>query len=210
LAYSWTFDFLEHFVDSDGREVEWESANVRRVIAPSMVIHPKPVVSQMVSFPAVKADLITDKLTIKIVSVDGVAAETAGRDGHIMIATKAQYNLSPHGIAARQANLYVGLEKEFSFENGTITKYIGRNRDVIIPPTFYHGEPVTAIGRNAFVGGFDKPFDLDSITIPANVSINGAFGRIDYPIQQFPREYERNNKKAGTYSRANGWGYTGN
>jgi hypothetical protein len=106
LTYGWTFDFVGQvgpIRDSYGIGVYYKPFWVE----PSMAIRPKRSVWKMVNFPAVKADLITDKLTIRIVSVDGVTAETAGRDGHILIAAKPDYDRSAHGIAARKmaANL---------------------------------------------------------------------------------------------------------
>ncbi|MFP3040570.1 formylglycine-generating enzyme family protein [Treponema primitia] len=52
-----------------------------------------------VTFPAVKADLITDKLSIRITSIDGTAAETAARTKGINIITQAEYYRLPNIIA---------------------------------------------------------------------------------------------------------------
>jgi hypothetical protein len=171
LAYGWTFDF---------------SAMYRTAIKP------KPGVRETVTFPAVKADLITDKLTIKIISVDGVAAERVGRDGHIRITTKADYNKSPQSIASREANAVAS----FTFEYGTITRYNSSGpRDVYIPPTI-QGTPVKAIGRGAFVLADDNRYiRLTSITLPENVNIlygGGIYG-------DFSVVYDKNGKRAGTY-----------
>jgi TolB-like protein len=147
LAYGWTYSFPYE----------------------TMRITPKPAVSDMVIFPAVKADLITDKLTIRIVSVDGVAAATAGKDGHIMIAANVDYNRSPHGIAVRKANPMMLQEGPFRFEGGTLISYSKHPAgDVIIPPTLSNGVPVTAIGAGVF-----KRRALDSVTIPNSVTSIG-------------------------------------
>ncbi|GHU97647.1 hypothetical protein FACS189483_04250 [Spirochaetia bacterium] len=63
----------------------------RNPASPGMVLSD---IWQRVTFPAVNADLITDKLTLKVVSVDGIAAETAVRDGYIRITTKGEYDQS--------------------------------------------------------------------------------------------------------------------
>jgi hypothetical protein len=146
-----------------------------------------------------------------------------------MITTKVDYARSPRGIAAREANQYVGLEDRFLFESGTITQYVyitqygSRERNppgsenVIIPPTFHNGEPVTAIGTSAFfrlkvdsitipdsvtsIKGFAfNETNLTSITIPANVNIDrgSGSGNLNAEILSV---YNRNNQKAGTYVR---------
>jgi hypothetical protein len=167
---------------------------------------PKPNGSWNVTFQAVKADLITDKLTIKIISIDGVAAETAGKDGHIMIAANPEYDQSPHGIGVRDIVLY-------GFRNGTITRYGGTARAVVIPATI-NGIPVTAIGYRAFkddkhlqhvtipnsvtsIGGDAFGDELAIVTIPADVRLAGAFPN----NSDFEATYNVNGKRAGTYER---------
>ncbi|GHU88476.1 hypothetical protein FACS189476_05630 [Spirochaetia bacterium] len=218
LPYGWTFDYEEHLVPVDYYSMT--------TVKPTMAIYAKRNVSETVSFPTVKADLITDKLTIKIVSVDGVAVETAGKDGHIMITTKAQYNLSPHGIAVRGKVNYE--ETNYKFNGGSIFEYKGREENVIILSTFHNGEPVVAILSGVFprVSNITIPnsvsyiaYDafsehgssrLTSITLPANVRFDGmsfATGFSDF--------YEKNGRRAGTYTYARGargvwnWNYTG-
>jgi tetratricopeptide (TPR) repeat protein len=46
-----------------------------------------------VSFPAVDANLITDKLTIRIASIDGIAAENAARQKKISIMPETEWNI---------------------------------------------------------------------------------------------------------------------
>ncbi|GHU83692.1 hypothetical protein FACS189468_9020 [Spirochaetia bacterium] len=160
-----------------------------------MVVTPKPLVSRTVTFPTVKADLITDKLTIKIVSVDGIAAETAGKDGHIMITTKADYEKS-HGITTREANFIVQLV----FRDGYISGADPSGLKAINIETI-NGEPVTGIGNRAFYSADE----LISVTLPANVRIydNALQGNLQ-------NVYNSNGKKAGTYTRnGNNWSYTG-
>jgi TolB-like protein len=153
LAYGWAIGFSD-------------TSSVIKITA-------KPLVTQTVSFPAVKADLITDKLTIRIVSVDGIVAETVGRDGHIMIAAKPDYDKSPHGIAARQANydLAVNEDARYKFKDGVITDVRDINGPIIIPSTFNNGETVTSIGERAFLRYYNQ---LTSVTIPNSVTSIGA------------------------------------
>ncbi|GHV92459.1 hypothetical protein AGMMS50268_29620 [Spirochaetia bacterium] len=202
LAYGWTINFTERFEYIRDR---WDHTQRATVKTSNILIHPKPVVSQTVSFPAVKADLITDKLTIKIVSVDGVAAETAGKDGHIMIATKAQYNLSSHGIAARKANNDLTQDAFYLFENGIITDYIGPRGNarepvpggnIIIPSTLHNGEPITSIKDDVFLNVNARRF-----TIPANINVLPNASGVVY----FFKEYVGNGKRAGTYTLPSMW-----
>jgi TolB-like protein len=153
LAYGWTFSFPDELHPDK-----------------TIGITPEPPVSETVSFPAVKADLITEKLTIRIVSVDGVAAETASKDGHIMIATKADYDRSPHGIAARKANQILAW---YGFSGGTITYYKGNETNIIIPRTLNNGDPVTAL--KAFGPGPFAYKELTSVTIPNTVILIGYY-----------------------------------
>ncbi|GHV27320.1 hypothetical protein AGMMS4952_08790 [Spirochaetia bacterium] len=202
LTYGWAFDFVASVQTSWNRE----GASLKYLKDPRMVVIPKPVVSQTVTFPAIKADLITDKLTIKFVSVDGVAAETAGRDGHIMITAKSQYNLSPHGIAAREANFFAQLV----FRDGYIDGHVdGSNFSGLkaINIETINGEPVTDIGNRAFYSADE----LISVTLAANVTIYSNAFQGD-----LLKVYNSNGKKAGTYTvdGRDGWGapkwrYTG-
>ncbi len=60
-----------------------------------------------------------------------------------------------------------GLDPDFEFSNGSITKYIGTATEVVIPETI-NGEEVVAIGNNAFKGK-----GLTSVRIPDSVATIG-------------------------------------
>jgi len=57
------------------------------------VVTPLPQWEENVSFPAVNANLITDKLTIRIVSIDGIAAENAARQKKISIMPEREWEV---------------------------------------------------------------------------------------------------------------------
>ncbi|AEF84367.1 cell surface protein [Treponema primitia ZAS-2] len=155
LPYGWFFDVkLE-----EGKR--WEK---KRLINPLTII-PEPIVTNLVLFPAVKADLITDKLTMKMVSVDGIAAETAGRDGHIMITTKEEYLQLPRGNFLTEAR--TARNKLFGFERGKITRYSSPLEDIAIPSSI-DGIPVTSISWNEL-----NLREVTSIAIPNSITAIG-------------------------------------
>jgi hypothetical protein len=71
-----------------------------------------------VEFENVKANLITDKMTIKIASIDGVNAETAARNKRVTILTEAEYGQLPEIITESRKAAIFEITKE-----GTITAY---------------------------------------------------------------------------------------
>jgi TolB-like protein len=227
------FTIVAALVNEKGESLGRQSINL--AYGRNFVSSPKAGVSGTVTFPAVKADLITDTLTIKIVSVDGVAAETAGRDGHIRITTKAEYDKLPRVIAAEEARAVC-----FGFKDGTIISWnsndwVGDRHNVFIPSTI-NGVAVTAIRSGSFedsglysvtipksvtsIGSraFSDYYGLTTITIGANVRLAGneygsVVGTESFPFKDFDRIYFFNHKKAGTYTliddTKNHWSYNG-
>jgi hypothetical protein len=107
----------------------------------------------------VKADDITDKITIRIASVNGQNAETAANNGILQI----------RAISDNEYKLWA------SSPLGGIG--IDSIRGVLeIPETFWGG-PVTVIGSRAFQGYGMGYFD--SVTIPNSVIIIGAYAFAD-------------------------------
>jgi len=97
-------------------------------------------VSRTVSF-IVKADDISDRLSIRIARVNGVDAETAARNGVLQIwaLPKAEYDI----------NVKYNNNDTFDFVRGEIRAYTGNERSLVIPSNNW-GEPVVAIGERAF------------------------------------------------------------
>ena len=115
-------------------------------------------VSRTVSF-TVKADDISDRLTIRIASVNGTPAETAARNGVLQIRAlpKAEYDFN-----VKYNNNDNSI---FDFASGEIRGYRGNERSLII--TIW-GEPVVSIGNEAFANK-----QLTSVTIPNGVTTIG-------------------------------------
>ena len=102
----------------------------------------------------VKADDITDTLTIRIASVNGIAAETAARNGVLQIRAmpKAAYDRN----------------NEYRFALGEIRGYNGGSKSPVISRDIW-GETVVAIGNSAFANK-----QLTGVTIPNSVTVIGS------------------------------------
>jgi len=114
----------------------------------------------IVSFSNVKANDITDSLTVRIANVNGIAAETAARSGILQIRAITKDEFDTNG--------------RFRFSSGVVqgfTNNTARTASLDIPDNIW-SEPVTSIGNEAFLDN-----QLTSVTIPNSViSIgNGAF-----------------------------------
>jgi len=78
-----------------------------------------------VSFPAVDANLITDKLTIRIASIDGIAAENAARQKKINIMPEKEWNAMIQKNPAVRQNIECALLlKKFNIDNDRLYKII--------------------------------------------------------------------------------------
>jgi hypothetical protein len=110
-----------------------------------------------VKFKNVKADDITDNLTIRIASVNGEAAETAARKGVLQIKAMPKSEFDEND--------------RFVFAFGEIKKYNG-TYGINIPNTVWEA-PVISIGESAF-----SSKSLTYVTIPDGVTSIGqqAFG----------------------------------
>jgi TolB-like protein len=103
------------------------------------------VVEKTVTFAGVKADNITDNLTIRVASVNGVNAETAARNGVLQIGTPK-------------------VVSDYVLEGETITEYRGNSGVALVIPESLDGRPITAIESGVFRG-----FQLTSVTIGNSV-----------------------------------------
>jgi len=120
------------------------------------------------SFTNVDANKITDNLTIRFVSVNGVNAETAARNGVLQIKT----------LSRGQWDLYSNYEiNNCEIKDGVIIKYNGKGGAIVIDNNIW-GEPGSAmsIGNNAFYGN-----QLTSVTIGNSIT---SIGQSAFAINQ--------------------------
>ncbi|MDR0474839.1 MAG: leucine-rich repeat domain-containing protein [Treponema sp.] len=138
-------------------------------------------------FRNVNVNDITDKLTIRIASVNGMPAEGASKSGGLQ-------------IQAVDADEWGFEPWEYTIQNGRVTRYTGKGESVIIPRTIW-GEAVASIGDNAFANT-----KLTSVTIGANVTLGSSAIGSDFELF-----YNRCGKLAGTYMRRDSssstWGF---
>jgi hypothetical protein len=121
-------------------------------------------VDYTLEFPNVNADKITDKMTLSIVSVNGIDANAAGQRGYMSISVEdfKRPPFIPDG------------QFEFGWFLGgvAITGYNGPSGNLVIPSRIA-SRPVT-IGRRAFKGDtFNKNNILTSVTIGNGITSIG-------------------------------------
>ncbi|GAB6392021.1 MAG: leucine-rich repeat protein [Treponematales bacterium] len=120
-----------------------------------------------VTFSGVPADKITDRMSIRVASLNGVNTEAASRANKVSVMTKAE--APPQWTDPR----------DFVIENGIITDYRGQDKDIVIPEKI-NFQKVTGIGTHKgkggdkidFVGAFQKKL-LDSVVIPNGITSIG-------------------------------------
>ncbi|GHV71194.1 hypothetical protein AGMMS49928_21940 [Spirochaetia bacterium] len=106
---------------------------------------------QDIGFRGVKADEITDRLTIRIANIDGMNAETASKTKAINILRETEYMRLPEVLAGADTRSVLRVIQDFEgIANGTIINYRGTSRNIVIPALVF-GIPVTAIGPEVFV-----------------------------------------------------------
>ena len=116
-----------------------------------------------VVFP-VAADLITDRLTIKITSIDGIPAENAAAEKKVNIMPVAEYNRIPSvqasGMDTVNLSYFTNYEGWYQGRTDTFI-YNGPGGHVIIPPIYsFNGLPSnrSATIPNTIIGEFHEPY----------------------------------------------------
>jgi hypothetical protein len=133
---------------------------------------------QNLFFPSVNANLITDKLVIRIVSVDGLSPEVAAENKHINIMSDIDYAKLPEvrsGKDSRNIIFYkysqvmsASVNRSGTVKMGYLNSYKGKLRNIVIPPSI-SGITINRIFWDAFRGK-----NITGITIPDSVtSIEG-------------------------------------
>jgi TolB-like protein len=110
-----------------------------------------------VVFTGVDANKISDKLTVSIISVNGIDAKAAGERGYMSI--------SAEDFTVLNATFAVS----WRLGDIAITDYKGTGKDVVIPAKIIR-RPVTSIGERAF-----SENQLTSVTIPDSVTSIGDY-----------------------------------
>ena len=116
-----------------------------------------PDAPQTVAFTNIKADDITDNLTIRIASVNGTDAETVAQNGVLQI----------KAIPKDKFDVSVQLEFVYGEVRGYARDY-GGDRSVLYIPSAVWDEPVNSIGASAFTKN-----QLTSVTISAGLTSIG-------------------------------------
>ena len=174
----------------------------------SMAARPSVNVSasnrQTLNFQNVNANDISDRMSIRVASVNGIAAETAARDRVLQIRAVSR------GDFARYDRFRFARGEVQGFSNHAVSV-----ANLTIPSTIW-GDPVISIGARAFnrtgltsvvipssvayIGG--EAFlnnDLTRITIGANVTISAnSFGGGGF--YRFPENYNQNGRLPGIYN----------
>jgi hypothetical protein len=115
-----------------------------------------------VPFPAVDANSITDRLTIRITSIDGTPAETAARQKRISIMPETEFQQSINRGWSRKA---AADESLFEVDrNGTLIS-VPQIDDLVIPSTGKGGITITSIGKRVGAG-----YHYSSVTFPITVT----------------------------------------
>ncbi|MDR1830158.1 MAG: leucine-rich repeat domain-containing protein [Candidatus Fibromonas sp.] len=132
-----------------------------------------------VEFASVKADDITDRITIRIESVNNIEANAAARTRVLQV----------KAISEAEWDSYV----LFRMGRGRIIGYNGKGNELVIPDSIWN-EPVTSIGDGAF-----RYRGITSIIIGENVEVHeNAFDN------KFSEFYNRNYSRYGWQERRAG------
>ncbi|GHU01999.1 hypothetical protein FACS1894147_02960 [Spirochaetia bacterium] len=125
---------------------------------------------QKIGFSRVNANLISDNLSVRIKSIDGVDAARTARDKRITILTEADYVRLPEVIAGMDSRAMGAASQVFVNDGrGMITAYKGGGGAVVIPP-YLSWKPVTGIGKEAFT------FEIESTNFALTGRIFGGRG----------------------------------
>jgi len=110
-----------------------------------------------VTFNSVKADDISDNLTVRVASVNGGPPQNA------------KFTISAISAKQRVENIFLRIEKGVvrGFNGSLNAEQKAQYRNLVIPKEAW-GEPVTAIGDGAFNGSYAN-VKLISVTIPEGV-----------------------------------------
>jgi TolB-like protein len=164
-----SFSVVAEIVNEQGRSIGRQTVSIPYgfSVRYGMTI-PRQQWQGNISFQAVDTNLITEHLTVRIVSIDGIPVEEAARQKRITIIPEQEFGLivRPSGIAATN-------EAFFTInDHGTITRFTGTQSSIVIP-SIIRGTWVVEIGTGVFQSSFENRERLTSVTIPNGVRIIG-------------------------------------
>jgi regulator of extracellular matrix RemA (YlzA/DUF370 family) len=164
----------ERITMRSGYDVKWDNRSMRGLA-------PRLQGVQSLGFSRVNAYDITDRLTVRIASIDGVAAETAAKTKGVNILREAEYARLPEVVAGLDSRAVARFMQDIEIDSsGVIINYKGSGGRVVIPASIF----VTAIGEEAFteVVSVDKSGSktykgkgLTSVVIPNSVTSIGEW-----------------------------------
>jgi len=143
-SWFWSWNVQRRIPSGDGRRLEID-----------------PDDAQTVAFANVKAADITDKLTIRIASVNGVDARSAAQSGALQVRSVSENEFE--------------IARFFSFSRGAIRRQnkpeyaIDRSGTIRTIPATIWGDPITSIGSDVF-----RNNNLTSFAIPNSVTSIGS------------------------------------
>jgi len=127
---------------------------------------PGPEWSGTVTVPGVDIHAITDRLSIRIATIDGAPAEQAAAQRRISVMPAQEFALHPR---TRPGGVVATNERYFTVnENGVLTGFTGTQTNVVIP-SVVRGVTVVEIWQNTF-----RDRGLTNVTIPNGVRIIGT------------------------------------
>jgi curli biogenesis system outer membrane secretion channel CsgG len=148
------FDVVFELVNSNGKVISSQRLNLNGgwnfSLGKTYTVNYTENNLRTVTFNAVKANDITDNLTIRVAGVNGAAPETATKGGGLQIAALREFPF------------------DFQSRGSVLTGYSGKGGDVVIPDTIW-GVPVTTIDHGVF-----REKGLHSVVIPDSVTSIGA------------------------------------
>jgi len=153
------------------------------------IYYAKPYGSQReIVFPSANPELITDNLSIRISTIDGIPSATAAEQKRINILTTSQYlKFGKQAEWLRTSTFNDNVWLLFRINNDNYYRSVS---DVFTPVQLRRYSPYKiAVIRQGVTSGFSG--DFNSVTIGANVSNVGG---------SFSNAYERNGRRAGTYT----------
>jgi hypothetical protein len=169
------FELLNNRNEVIGRQTLQTSGNWELNWSGRPVVNVNADERKTLAFQNVKANDITDRMTIRVATVNGIDAETAARNGVLQIraSTKAEFDRNDRFKFARgeiqgYSDKYLNQLRQ-ELWGAQSNQYIQITETI---PGAIWGDPVISIGNRAFM--MDSRLKIASLTIPNSVTSIGA------------------------------------